>query len=262
MKIEELNLLKKKGFLKEIIYVDKLDSTNKFAKENNFESDTLIVTEYQTNGRGRLERVWNSNRSENITITLVKNFLLNPDSVHLVNFYTSYIIYLSLKKILPEYEKYRFTLKWPNDILLNNKKVSGILTELLNINTDEKKFFIGIGINVNQIIFPEEIVNKAGSLKQETGMDFSLEELISLFIENFYENISLLKDKTKLMNLWKSNTEFINKTIHFTLSDNTSITEGKIIDIQADGGIKIETIKQINTKKITVHYTGEINFIF
>ena len=84
--------LVKEGCLKDIVYFEQLGSTNKYAKENKTSSDVLVITSHQKSGIGRFGRVWEAEKDENITITLVNNFNLTIDEAHLVNFYTSYIL--------------------------------------------------------------------------------------------------------------------------------------------------------------------------
>jgi BirA family transcriptional regulator, biotin operon repressor / biotin---[acetyl-CoA-carboxylase] ligase len=248
--------------LKDVSYFTQLHSTNKYAKDNGVESDSLIITSNQYEGRGRFDRIWESLEHNNLTFTLVKSFKLNIRDVYVMNFYTSYIVLKAIKDIFPEYLQNNFSLKWPNDLLLKNKKFGGILSELLNINDEEKKFIIGVGINVNQKEFSSSIINKATSLRIETGIIFELEDLLLRIIKEFYENILLLNKPNELIEIWKKNSSLINREVKFRKTgDNTEIT-GRIVDVMNDGGIKIEITDEFNTKNITVYYTGEISFIY
>jgi BirA family transcriptional regulator, biotin operon repressor / biotin---[acetyl-CoA-carboxylase] ligase len=248
--------------LKDVIYFSQLHSTNKYAKENDIESDNLIITSFQYEGRGRFDRIWESLEDNNLTFSLVKCFTLPAKSVFIMNFYTSYIVLKAIKDIFPEYLQKNFSLKWPNDLLLKNKKFGGILSELVNINEDDKKFIIGVGINVNQREFSSSIVNKATSLRLETGIIFELDDLLFRIIQEFYKNIYLLNDPEKLIKIWKEDSYLINKEVKFKKTCDNSEIKGKITDIMNDGGIKIETTDEFNTKNYTVYYTGEISFIY
>jgi BirA family transcriptional regulator, biotin operon repressor / biotin---[acetyl-CoA-carboxylase] ligase len=248
--------------LKDVVYFSQLHSTNKYAKDYDIESDTLIITSYQYEGRGRYDRIWESMEEGNLTFTIVKEFNISSKYVYILNFYTSYIILKAIKEIFPDYLHKNFTLKWPNDLLIKGKKFGGILSELTNFNDKDKKFIIGVGINVNQKEFPSSILYKATSLRLETGIIFELEELLIRIVKEFYENVSLLDDIENLMGLWKNDSQLINKEIKFRKSNEPQEISGKIIDILNDGGIKIETREQFNTKKYAVYYTGEISFIY
>jgi BirA family transcriptional regulator, biotin operon repressor / biotin---[acetyl-CoA-carboxylase] ligase len=124
--------------LEDIIYFEELDSTNIFAKVNNTPSDVLVITSNQISGRGRFERKWGSEKDKDITMTLIKSFDINNQNLHLINFYISYCILQTLNKHCIESHN-KFSLKWPNDLLLNGKKVCGILTDVSNINSKFKK---------------------------------------------------------------------------------------------------------------------------
>lgn len=248
--------------LKDIIYFSQLHSTNKYAKENGVESDNLIITSHQYEGRGRFDRIWESIEGDNLTFTLVKSFKIKNKYVFIMNYYTSYIVLKAIKDIFPEYLQVNFSLKWPNDLLLRGKKFGGILSELININDEEKKFILGVGINVNQKAFSDSILKKATSLRKETGIIFELEDLLIRIVKEFYGNINLIDDIENILNLWKENTQIINKEVKFKKTNCNNEITGKVIDIMNDGGIKIETIDEFNTKNYTVYYTGEISFIY
>ena len=249
--------------VKRVFYFDSIDSTNTFAKSCKDEDDLLVIAEHQTSGRGRLDRSWKSEKGKNITISLIKSF--DIQSPHLVNFYTSYIVLRSLKEYISKQEDNTveaFSLKWPNDILLNGKKVAGILSELIDINEIPQKYIIGIGINVNQETFSDEISHKAVSLKNYFKKDFNLNEIIPCFTNQFYNNLVLLERKDILMELWRLNSCMINRKVKFIRTDLNEEIEGIVIDVLDDGGIKIKTSENINSKIISTFYTGEISFIY
>jgi BirA family biotin operon repressor/biotin-[acetyl-CoA-carboxylase] ligase len=257
MNVELLeNQLINKGILREIIFFEDLDSTNKFAKRENIGIDVLALTSYQKEGRGRFERWWKSEKDNDITMSLVKSFDLSNEDIHLVTFYTSLIIIEVLKKHCPESEN-KFFLKWPNDILLNGKKVSGILIDAIDIKSEKKKMIIGIGININRKIFDKDLCEKATSLSLEFGRKFNLEIIISDIVEKFYENLSLLKEKRKLMAMWKSNTDILGKEALIRVFENSEEKRIKIIDIDLDGGIKVEIENEVKIK----YFSGDITVI-
>ena len=262
MKIKVIKESLLKLGLKDVVFFTQLHSTNKYAKENGVESDTVVLTSFQYEGRGRFDRIWESIENNNLTFTIVKNLKIGKKNLFVVNFYTSYVIMKAIKDFFPEYLQDKFSLKWPNDLLLNNKKFAGILSEVLNINDENKKFIIGAGINVNQKEFTGAIINKATSLRLETGIIFELEDLLQKIVKEFYENLFLIDRPVELLKIWKSNSKLMGKEVRFRKTlDNTEIS-GKILDISDDGGIMIESKEEFNTKKITTYYTGEISFIY
>lgn len=255
----DINLLKdkliKQGLLNEIIFSEKLDSTNNHASKNNLNSDALVITSHQTDGSGRFGRQWKTSPGKNLTFTLVKNFNIGIDEVHLVNFYSSYILCLTLNSFFEANNNLEFELKWPNDILLNKKKIAGFLLNVKDLNKHTKKFIIGVGLNVNQNEFPEDISGKATSLSSETDSEINKEELLIKFIENFYGNLFLLDSKEELMSKWKLNSKLIGEKIKFRKVEDESEQEVEVINIENDGGL---FVKFADGKK-TKFYSGEIS---
>jgi BirA family biotin operon repressor/biotin-[acetyl-CoA-carboxylase] ligase len=249
--------LVKEGMLSHVVYFQKLPSTNKYAKTLDAGDNILVITDFQEHGVGRFGRIWSSGSEEDITCTLVKNIKLDIDDIHLVNFYTSYILAVTLKS-MNEFAAIDFKLKWPNDVLANGKKISGILTEVQHITLPEKRFIIGMGINVNTCSFPEQIKNKAASLYTESGVSVSREELLEAVIKNFYANLDLLHDRRKLISEWKKNSDIINKIIYFKELDDSALKPGKVLGINDDGGLVLEC----EGGSIKVYYSGEVSLSY
>lgn len=241
--------------LKDIIYFEEIASTNDYAKSNNFNSDTLIITSHQTAGKGRFNRKWETTPSSDLTFSIIKNFKITIDEIHLINFYSSYILLSALKNYFGESEELEFTLKWPNDILLNGRKIAGLLLDVKDLNSEIKKFIIGIGVNVNGAGFENALKEKATSLLKETNKTSELESLLILIMQKFYDNLNLLKNKNKLMSSWTAHTNIIGKKISFRkISDDEELSV-KVLDIDCDGGLKVMT----EEGKITKYYSGEIS---
>lgn len=261
----DLNLLNikliKENLLSKIIYFDELESTNKYAKENKLSDDTLIITAHQINGTGRFGRKWNSTPDKNLTFTLVKCFKIRIDEIHLVNFYSSFILCETLKIFTAgnEFDKdFGVTLKWPNDIMLNRKKVAGFLLDVRDLNNELKKFIIGIGINVNQEAFQEEINKKATSLILEMKTEIKCEALLIQFIKNFYDGLYLLKNKNELMKSWNLNSNISGKQIKFKKIEDDTEQDATAVNIDNDGGLKVK----FSDGKVKKYFSGEISIIY
>lgn len=247
----------KKGLLSHIVYFEKLPSTNKHAKTIDAGNDILVITDFQEHGVGRFGRIWASGGDEDITCTIVKNIKLDIDYIHLVNFYTSLMLVRTLKS-MPQFADIDFQLKWPNDVLANGKKVSGILTEVQHLTQPEKRFLIGIGINVNSYSFPETIKNKAASLYSESGKTVVREELLVQVIKKFYQNLELLSSRKELIEEWKKNSDIINKTIYFKELEDSDMKAGKVLGINDGGGLVLES----EEGSIKVYYSGEVSLSY
>ena len=139
------------------LYFESISSTNTFLKENYKDLDefSIAYTYNQTNGRGRMGRVWNGG-SDNIAFSI----LLKPKKKDIA--ILSLLVGLAVSCAIDRY--INTSIKWPNDIIINDKKVCGILAESI-ISDKIDAYIVGIGINVNRIDFPSDIKDKATSIK-------------------------------------------------------------------------------------------------
>lgn len=260
-----ISSLKNDNLLKEVIYFPEMESTNTHAHSIKLKDDVLVVTDFQTRGKGRFGRIWSSQQGLNLAFTLIKKIKVDVDELQLLNLYTAYSLVITLKELFPDIAK-GFSLKWPNDILLNDKKVSGILIEVQNIREKEKVFLIGIGINVNQTEFDDEISNKATSISRELNAiknassqtSIDREEILIEFVNFFYKNIELIGSKEELIKNWESESLFINKKVKFRQMDDSSIAEGIAKGLDDNCGLKIE----FDSGTVKTFYSGEISFIY
>jgi BirA family transcriptional regulator, biotin operon repressor / biotin---[acetyl-CoA-carboxylase] ligase len=248
----------KENLLSKIIYFDELGSTNDFAKRSNPDSNTLVITSYQTNGTGRFGRPWQTVPGKNLTFTLIKSFEIGIDEIHLVNFYSSYILCETLKNFTVSQSNTGVNLKWPNDIMFNTKKVAGFLLDVKDLKSVLKKFIIGTGININQEIFPEELTNKATSMLLETKTEINPELLLIHFIKNFYQNLFLTENKKELMNKWNLNSQIEGKKIRFKKLEDGLEQPATALWINDDGALKVK----FDDGKESKFYSGEISIVY
>jgi BirA family biotin operon repressor/biotin-[acetyl-CoA-carboxylase] ligase len=188
---------------RELFFFDRLDSTNTYAK--NIERDgsrhgALILTDDQFEGRGQYDRTWKSDPSLNLTFSLI----FAPSKGERLTVLTLSAA-LAIAETIEESTKEAVTIKWPNDVLIKGQKVAGLLTEtLFNGNTFERAI-VGIGINVDQDKFDENIHGKATSIKKISNQDSSRERLLARLlsrIEYYYRlwetmDIELIKQVNK-----------------------------------------------------------------
>lgn len=169
---------------KNVIYYDETDSTNNRAKEagNNKEPHgTLFVADMQMAGKGRRGRVWKSPSGSSIYMTI----LLYPDIPPVKAPQLTLIMAIAVAEGIREVTGLETKIKWPNDIVVNGKKICGILTEMSTEIDYINHVVIGIGINVNMESFPEDIAKTATSLRIEAGKEFRRFELIAAIMEHF-----------------------------------------------------------------------------
>ena len=171
-----------------IINLDETESTNTYAinllKEISVTDGTLIFTHKQTKGRGQVGNTWQAESGKNLTFSLVLHPSFLPADKQ---FYLSKIISLAVFGMLTEFldiSLYDIKIKWPNDILVNNKKIAGILIENILRTNYLQSSVIGVGININQLNFfgiDKQVTSLAALLKKE----FDLKELLRLFCKHF-----------------------------------------------------------------------------
>jgi BirA family biotin operon repressor/biotin-[acetyl-CoA-carboxylase] ligase len=246
------------NYLKDIIYFEELDSTNKYAKINNLSNDTLLITSNQTNGSGRFNRKWYTVPFKDLTFSLIKSVNIGIDEVHLINFYSSYVLYISLGEYLSDYKDIEISLKWPNDIILNRKKIAGIILDVKDLKKNLKKFIIGVGINVNNLEFPDDLTLKATSLMNEIKSEINIEIVLIRFIKNFYEKFYLIKNRNELMKNWLANARIIGERISFRKFEDDEDQSVTVLDIDTDGGLKVK----FENNAIKKFYSGEISIVY
>lgn len=175
--------LKGNLFGKRVFHFFKTDSTNRVAMELGYAGEpegTVVLAEEQTDGRGRAGRNWHSERSTGLYFTLLLRPRLAPAQAPLLTMLAG----LSAQAAIQAHAALAAELKWPNDLLLNGKKVGGILTEMHAEPSAVRFVIVGIGINVNQEKFPAELAQVATSLRKESGkMHYRLELLVRLLAQ-------------------------------------------------------------------------------
>ena len=169
---------------KEIIYLDEVDSTQDYIKNKKDAKEGLVVVAgNQLNGRGTKGRSWKSAPNKNLTFS----FLLEPNcKLEKFNNLTLLIAQTIVKTIEGLYG-YKLQIKYPNDVMLHGKKICGILAESNTRGEIVEKLIIGVGFNVNQTEFDEEIQGIATSLKKEFGREFDKEKILLEFLRLFEE---------------------------------------------------------------------------
>ncbi len=181
------SMLKTQWAGKRIVYFDETDSTNNQAKVFGEKGDvhgTLFVADKQTAGKGRRGRGWDSPPGESIYMTLLLRPEISPERAPMLTL----VMGLSVAEAIREAAGIETKIKWPNDIVVDKKKVCGILTEMTTEMMYVNYVVIGVGINVNQQGFPDEIAKMATSLYKKTGKVYRRSELIAAVLERFEKN--------------------------------------------------------------------------
>jgi BirA family biotin operon repressor/biotin-[acetyl-CoA-carboxylase] ligase len=215
-------------------YFDEVASTMEIAKDlahKGCEDFTVVIAGRQKKGRGRLNRAWMSDPG-GLYFTVV----LRPQIPILFSTRVSFLASMTLARILREAYDVDAGVKWPNDILVNDCKISGMLTEM-EAEADRVNFInIGIGINVNND--PSRSVAQACSLKEILGRQISRKELLSRFLDEFESRMQQV-DFDSIVSEWKKNTITLNRPVRIVTNQETS--EGIAVDVDDDGALILKT---------------------
>ena len=184
----------------EILYFDSIDSTNTKAQElaeKGYPSGTLVVADKQIAGKGRRGRNWESPSGCGIFMTLMLKPDINPNNASMLTLVSA----LAVAKALADITGKDAKIKWPNDIIVNGKKLVGILTEMSTQIDYINHVTIGVGINVNLTEFPEEIRETATSLRLECGHVVKRAPLIAAVMKRFEQNYTVFLEHGDLSGL-------------------------------------------------------------
>ena len=187
MNLQKIKNAKTKTLGKEIIYNEEIESTQELAKEivksEECINGTIVICDNQTKGKGTKGRSWFTSNNKNITMTIILKDNIEISKLDKITIQ----IAEKIKDAIEELYGYKLTIKEPNDLLLNNKKISGILTQSSTTSNKVNFILIGIGFNVNQEKFDEDLKDIATSLKKEYKKDFKIEEIINKILEKLEE---------------------------------------------------------------------------
>jgi BirA family transcriptional regulator, biotin operon repressor / biotin---[acetyl-CoA-carboxylase] ligase len=239
LEISEINrYLDTKYMGRRIIYLEEIDSTNDEGKrlgELGEEEGALIIAEKQSLGRGRMLRHWKTYPYDSIAMTLLIKPKILPREAPTI----TPVLAVSIVEALREIDDIKALIKWPNDIVLNNKKLCGILTEM-NTGMEEIKYIaIGMGLNVNVEDLGEELCKIGTSLKLCRSKTYSREIIISHILNRFeinYENF-IKFGLGFFKNELKEYSSILNKEV--IVISGLELLEGVAEDIDDNGNLRL-----------------------
>lgn len=220
-------------------YFSRVNSTNDVARElarQGADEGTLVVAEEQTDGRGRRGRSWVSPPGTDIFASLILRPNLLPARAPLLTLTTAVAGAEAIRGLtgLPA------AIKWPNDLLINGRKVAGILTEMSAEIDTIFYVIVGIGINVNTVSFPADIGAIATSLALESGQPFSRRRLLQLFLqqlERWYH--TLLDRREEVLQRWRELSLTLGREV--TVYSPNFTVYGRALNIDQEGALLLET---------------------
>jgi len=235
-------ILKSKWIGKRIHHFQTVDSTNSKAYAlalNGAEEGEVVIAESQEKGKGRLGRQWFSPPFLNIYVSLILRPKIPPHQASLVTLMAAVATADAIRTfsgLLP-------LIKWPNDILLRDRKVAGLLNEI-HSEVDRVHFVVlGIGINMNidETMFSKEIRDVATSLKIETGQTVSRKAFLEPLFEELERWYAIFSEKgsAMILNAWRDRAHIRGKQVKVTSFGETLV--GRAIDVDSDGALILET---------------------
>lgn len=233
---------------KNVYYYQKLSSTNTVAKKMILESKdklaegTIVIAEEQSEGRGRSGKNWVSPPG-GLWLSIVLFPTVKPADFTLITLTMAVAVAKTIKQLS---DKINVQIKWPNDILIGNKKICGILTEVNIVNKRIQWAIVGIGINVNNesSFLPINIKESSVSLKDITGQIIDRVNLAQLLLMEIEKQYDILKKGgfETILKEWKSYNNSIGKEIK--IATEKGILDGRVVDINERGSLMLKTVKE------------------
>jgi BirA family biotin operon repressor/biotin-[acetyl-CoA-carboxylase] ligase len=234
--------------VKNLLVFDELDSTNITAKElalAGAEEGTVVLARTQNQGRGRFDRIWQSPEGG-----IYLSFILRPKVSAEKTSLLPFVAALALTKTIDSYGLHA-TIKWPNDVRVNGKKIAGILLESEVIGHSSNYVVVGIGMNLNINIthFSTDIRPKSTSMSYELGSAVDYHGFLRIFFIQFgsFYKLFLEQQYNRIIDEWKTYTDTLGKTIRVETSTET--LQGIASDIDQSGFLLLRT-EQGEIKKI------------
>jgi BirA family transcriptional regulator, biotin operon repressor / biotin---[acetyl-CoA-carboxylase] ligase len=238
------------------IYRENLPSTNSYAAEllkgDTLQEGTIVYTNFQTSGRGQTGNSWESEDGKNLLISLILfPVMISPPD----QFIISKTVSLGICDYLLQHTA-NVSIKWPNDIYINNDKIAGILIEASIIRDEIENIIIGIGLNINQNTFKGAAPNPV-SLSMITGVDYDPEECLkdlAACLDNRYKQL-LNEKRSQIDNEYHEKLYRFKKWCNYR--DSNGLFEGRIVTVASDGQLLIED----HRGKIKEYGFKEVEFI-
>lgn len=167
-----------------MVYCEEIDSTNEEVRrlsKAGAKQGLVVTAKKQTAGKGRRGRSWESPAGGNLYFSILLRPDIEPEKAPMLTLVMAY----SVAKVIRETEALKVQIKWPNDLVISNKKICGILTEMHLSVTEIEDVVVGVGVNVNTTEFSQELKEKATSLYLEKGEKLDQELLLDRILEEF-----------------------------------------------------------------------------
>lgn len=234
--------------------LEEVDSTNRYAEsllKSSPPDGTVVMAHQQTAGRGQAGNAWFSQPGQNLTLSLILYPLfLQVSQAFVLNKLVSLALLDTLKHFLP---KASLKIKWPNDLLADKLKISGILIQNQLAGSMIRNSVIGIGLNVNQVIFPAEIREKATSMKLFSGHEFDLKQVLGTLMTHLEREYLRLKSSgpARLDRAYLDHLYAYQEMHRFRIRGE--VMEGMIVGVEKEGKLAVQLNREVlhlNLKEI------------
>ncbi len=226
-----------KFFLNKKLHFDSLNSTNEtlgqLSKKIELQNGFYITADYQISGNCQNNDKWDSNPKENLLISIFLNLDLNIENSFMLNQLASLAVLDTLSNFLDQ----KIEIKWPNDVYVDNKKISGILINNMVKGGIINSSVIGIGINVNQTNFNQKYI--ATSMKLLNKKDFELNEIEKMLMKNIKKQSMILLEKKVSLLSSRYNNHLYGKNLDSLFILNKKRIYAKVIEVNQNGKIKL-----------------------
>jgi BirA family biotin operon repressor/biotin-[acetyl-CoA-carboxylase] ligase len=237
--------LRSKSLGRTLYHFYTIDSTNAFAlrlitHERKVAHGTVILAESQTAGRGRMGRTWHSEPENGLYLSVVLRLDIPPTVAPLVTLGCA----VALRHAIVRVAQIPVDIKWPNDILVNKKKVAGILAEIQAEVDRVHMLVVGVGLNVNQDSMPGELADRAMSLRMASGRNQSRIEILVEFLEQFEWILERFHSEgpSSLIHEWSRHSSFASGR-RLKVYDGVRTIEGTTVGLNPLGALRIHTVE-------------------
>ncbi|OLE54615.1 MAG: biotin--[acetyl-CoA-carboxylase] ligase [Acidobacteria bacterium 13_1_20CM_3_53_8] len=244
-----------KTFRPIILRFDSLASTNTEAARQaqlGAQEGLCIVAREQASGRGRQQRVWISPKDAGLYLSVVLKPRISVEKWPLITLMTALAVYDALLEVCA----LETDIKWPNDIYASGKKLCGILAETIETDT-ERAVIVGIGVNLSERAFPDELSEVATSVERETGNRVIVESLLQSLLASLQKRYSVLQSDVgarQTLDEWKKRSSYA-EGMRVSVNTGEEIFRGTTRGLASDGALRVETdagvIRTIHAGEIT-----------
>lgn len=228
-------------FVPQILHFDSLPSTNLEAARRALEGAAeglCVVASAQTAGRGRLQRQWISPKGAGLYFSVVLSPRIHQSSWPLITLAAA----IAAHDALLEAYSLKTDIKWPNDILSNNRKLCGILAETVE-TPNGRAVVLGVGINLTSSAFPPELRESATSVQLETGKVPNLEIILRnllIALERRYEMLQSVRGGEEILREWSVRSSYASGK-RIRVANGQEVLEGTTRGLESDGALRVET---------------------